>query len=125
MADTEIKQEGGGSVRISTAWPTTVCLGDMHVPSIENAKLVYQAKVKTDELEGTAFFEMWCHVGGGQYFSRNLDSAVTGTTGWTTMQTPFYLKAGQHAERVTLNIVINGKGAVWVDDVRLSSQVAR
>lgn len=29
------------------------------------------------------------------------------------------------AERVTLNIVINGKGTVGVDDVRLSNEAAR
>ena len=31
----------------------------------------------------------------------------------------FARNAGQKAEKVTLNIVINGKGTVWVDDLIL------
>ena len=51
-----------------------------------------------------------------------MNSVVTGTTEWKKLETPFFLQPGQKAERVTLNIVINGKGAVWVDDVRLLKQ---
>ena len=48
-----------------------------------------------------------------------MESVVSGTTDWKTLQTPFFLKEGQRATKVTLNIVINGKGTVWVDDVKL------
>ena len=76
--------------------------------------------VKSEKLEGTAYLEMWCHVGGGQYFSRGMNSVVTGTMDWTTLHTPFFLQPGQRAQKATLNIVINGKGTVWVDEVALS-----
>ena len=61
-------------------------------------------------------------VGGGQYFSRGMNSVVTGTMDWSTLQTPFFLQPGQSAKRVTLNIVIKGKGTVWVDDVHLAKE---
>jgi len=64
-------------------------------------------------------------VGGGQYFSRGMNSAVTSTTGWKTLQTPFILQVGQKAKNVTVNIVINGKGTVWVDDIRLLKEPLR
>ncbi len=86
---------------------------------VENAQLIYQARVRSEELEGTAFLEMWAHVGGGQFFSRGMNSLVTNTMDWKTLQTPFFLQPGQRAKKATLNIVINGKGTVWVDDVRL------
>ncbi len=117
--DLTIKQEGNGSIRISTAWPTTICLGEILELNVENAQIIYRAKVKSEKLEGTAFLEMWCHVGGGQYFSRGMNSVVTGTMDWNTLQTPFFLQPGQRAKKATLNIVINGKGTVWVDDVYL------
>ena len=117
--DLTIKQEGNGSIRISTVWPTTICLGEVQALNVENARIIYRARVKSEKLEGTAFLEMWCHVGGGQYFSRGMNSVVTGTMDWSTLQTPFFLQPGQSAKRVTLNIVINGKGTVWVDDVHL------
>jgi hypothetical protein len=117
--DLTIKQEGNGSIKITTAWPTTICLGEVLDLNVENAQIIYRAKVKSEKLEGTAFLEMWCHVGGGQYFSRGMNSVVAGTMDWKTLQTPFFLQPGQRAKKATLNIVINGKGTVWVDDVYL------
>ena len=90
--DSTVKQEGEGSIRISTVWPTTICLGEVREFNIENARIVFRAKVKSKKLKGTAFLEMWCHVGGGQYFSRGMDSVVTGTMNWKTLQTPFSLQ---------------------------------
>ena len=117
--DPTVKQEGNGSIKITTLWPTTICLGEVEGLNVENGQLIYRAQVKSEKLEGTAFLEMWCHVGGGQYFSRGMNSVVTGTMDWKTLQTPFFLQPGQKTKKATLNIVINGKGTVWVDDVRL------
>jgi hypothetical protein len=117
--DSTVKQEGKGSIRISTVWPTTICLGEVQDLNVENARIVFQAKVKSEKLKGTAYLEMWCHVGNGQYFSRGMNSLVTGTMDWKALQTPFFIQPGQRATKATLNIVINGKGTIWVDDVRL------
>jgi len=117
--DATIKKEGNGSIRITTLWPTTICIGEIPALNVENARLVYRARVKSEKLEGHAFLEMWCEVGSGRYFSRGMDSAVTGSMDWKTLQTPFLLQTGQKARTVTLNIVINGKGTIWIDDVAL------
>lgn len=117
--DQTVSQDGNGSIRISTVWPTTICLGEVQNLNVENAQIIYRARVKSEKLEGTAFLEMWCHVGGGQYFSRGMNSVVSGTMDWRILQTPFFLQPGQRAKKATLNIVINGKGTVWVDDVHL------
>ena len=113
--------EGQAAVKITTRWPTTVNLAEVDSPDIENATLIYAAKVKT-QLEGTAFLEMWAHVGGGQYFSRGFQSTVGGDSDWKTIQTPFLFQQGQRPEKVTLNLVINGKGTVWIDDIVLSRE---
>jgi hypothetical protein len=89
---------------------------------VDNSRLLYQARVKSQDLQGAAFLEMWCLVGGSDYFSRGMDSVVTGTMDWKKLETPFILQSGQWAEEVTLNIVVNGKGTVWIDDVRLWSE---
>lgn len=54
QTDTSVKTEGKASVKITTAWPTTVCLGEVTGLAVEDAKLVFKAKVKT-ALEGDAF----------------------------------------------------------------------
>lgn len=119
--DTGVKTEGSGSVKITTAWPTSVCLGEVTGLDVEDAKLVFKAKVKT-ELEGDAILEMWVHAAGGRYFSRGMDDPAKGTSDWKTIQTPFMFQKGQRPDKVTLNIVINGKGSVWVDDIVLSKE---
>jgi hypothetical protein len=119
QTDSEIKTEGKGSVRITTKYPTTVCLGEINGLDVESAKLLYTAKVKS-ELDGVAFLEMWAHVGGGQYFSRGMNDTIKGKTDWKSIQTPFMFQKGQNPDKVILNLVINGKGTVWIDDVVLS-----
>ena len=117
--DTKVKVEGKGSIKITTAWPTVVCLGEVQGLNIENAKLVYRAKVKAD-LKGTAYLEMWCHFEGkGEFFSRSLNSPLSGTTNWVSLEVPFFLKAGENPDNVKLNVVGEGTGTIWVDDIRL------
>jgi hypothetical protein len=121
QTDTQVKAEGKGSIKITTQWPTTICLGEVTGLNIEGAKLVYKARVKSD-LDGMAFLELWAHVGGGQYFSKGMNDVVSQKTDWKTIQTPFLFQKGQKPDKVTLNVVINGKGTLWIDDVVLSKE---
>lgn len=121
QTDTQVKAEGKGSIKITTQWPTTICLGEVARLDIENAKLVYKAKVKSD-LDGSAYLEMWAHVGGRQYFSRGMNDVVSRKSEWKIIQTPFLFQKDQRPEKVTLNLVINGKGTVWIDEIVLSKQ---
>ncbi|MGD8765707.1 MAG: hypothetical protein PVG87_25595 [Desulfobacteraceae bacterium] len=119
--DSSVKVEGDGSIKISTLWPITICLGEVTGLNIENAKLIYKASVKS-QLDGAALLEMWVHVDGGQYFSRGLNSTVTGNSDWKSIQAPFMLQKGQNPDRITLNLIINGKGTVWIDNIVLSKE---
>jgi hypothetical protein len=38
------------------------------------------------------------------------------------IEAPFFLKAGQKPEKITLNLVINGTGTVWIDDIVLAKE---
>jgi hypothetical protein len=86
---------------------------------VENARLVYKAKVKSD-LNGVAYLEIWAHIGNGQYFSKGMNDPIKGKSDWKSIQTPFIFQKGQNPEKITLNLVINGRGTVWIDDVVLS-----
>jgi hypothetical protein len=120
-SDSVVKTEGNGSVKIETAWPTTVCLGEVAGLDVEDAKLVFKAKVRSD-LDGSAFLEMWVQVGDGQYFSKGVNDSVKAESDWKIIQTPFMFQKGQRPEKVTLNLVINGKGTIWIDDIVLSKE---
>jgi len=118
--DKEVSSDGNGSLKIIATEPTVVRLFELGDIDIENARLIYQAKVRTEGVEGQVFLEMWCHFPGkGEFFSRGLQTPLTGTTNWTAEETPFFLKKGENPDNVKLNLVINGKGTAWIDDIRI------
>jgi hypothetical protein len=118
--DKEVSSDGNGSLKIIATEPTVVRLFELGDIDIENARLIYQAKVRTEGVEGQVFLEMWCHFPGkGEFFSRGLQTPLTGTINWTTEETPFFLKKGENPDNVKLNLVINGKGTAWIDDIRV------
>ncbi len=118
--DKEVSSDGNGSLRITATEPTVVRLFELGDIDVEDARLIYQAKVRTEGVEGQVYLEMWCHFPGkGEFFSRGLQTPLTGTTNWTTEETPFFLKKGENPDNVKLNLVINGKGTAWIDDIRL------
>jgi hypothetical protein len=118
--DKAVSSDGKGSLRITVSEPTVVRLYEVRDLNIENARLIYQAKVRTEGVEGQVYLEMWCHFPGkGEFFSRGLQNVLSGTNNWATLDTPFFLKKGEKPDYVKLNLVINGKGTAWIDDIRL------
>jgi hypothetical protein len=118
--DKEVSSDGNGSLKMVATEPTAVRLFELGDIDVENARLIYQAKVRTEGVEGQVYLEMWCHFPGkGEFFSRGLQTPLTGTTNWTTEETPFFLKKGENPDNVKLNLVINGKGTAWIDDIRV------
>jgi hypothetical protein len=118
--DKAISSDGEGSLRIEVSKPTTVRLFEVRDISIEEARLIYKARLKTKDIQGQAYLEMWCSFPGlGEFFSRSLNSPLSGTVDWTTIETPFFLKKNQKPELIKLNVVINGQGILWIDDISL------
>ncbi len=98
----------------------TIRLFEVPNPQAEQCLLTYRAMMKTDGLAGRAFLEMWCRLPGrGEFFSKGVNQAVKGTTNWASYEIPFYLKKGQRPDLIKLNLVIEGRGKVWIKDVQL------
>jgi hypothetical protein len=118
--DKKVSSDGNGSLRITVSKPTVVRLYEVRNLNIEKARLIYQARVRTEGIEGQVYLEMWCHFPGkGEFFSRGLQNTLTGTNQWITMETPFFLKKGESPDYVRLNLVIDGRGTAWIDDIVL------
>ena len=98
----------------------TIRLFEIQNPDAEQCLVTYRATLKTDGLAGRVFLEMWCRLPGrGEFFSKGLNHAITGTTDWASYEIPFYLKKGQRPDLIKLNLVIEGRGKVWIKDVEL------
>jgi len=118
--DEQISSDGSGSIRIIADGPTTVRLFEVADLDVDDARLAYRARLRAEGVEGRAYLEMWCRFpGSGEFFSRALDSPVSGSTEWVSQETPFFLEKNQKPDLVKLNLVIDGRGTVWVDEVTL------
>lgn len=111
---------GSPVVRIDADRTIRARLGAVGDIDIEDAKLIYEASLRSENLQGQAYLEMLCWFSDkGQYFSRGLDNTVSGTTDWAVHSTPFFLKAGEDPDSVFLNVVVDGVGTVWFARPRL------
>lgn len=106
-----IARDGAGSVR----------LFEVDNLGVEQVKLTYRARLKAADIKGRAYLEMWVRVPGfGEAFSRGLDQPIQGTTDWATYEIPFFLKKGERADLVKLNVAFEGGGGtIWIKDLEL------
>jgi len=119
--DKNISDDGNGSIRIEAAEPLVIQLYSIDDVSVEETQVVYEANVKSERLNGQAYLEMWCvFKDKGEYFSRGFDSVISETSDWKTIRTVFNLKKGEIPDQIKLNVVVNGIGTVWIDDIHLS-----
>ena len=119
--DKAVSSDGKGSIKIEAAGPVSILLYSIDDVHIDNTQLIYEAKIKSESLSGQAYLEMWCvFKDKGEFFSRGFDSAIAGTTEWKTIKTVFLLKKNEMPDQIKLNVVVNGVGTVWIDDIRLS-----
>ncbi|HOP07431.1 MAG TPA: hypothetical protein PLF13_09085 [candidate division Zixibacteria bacterium] len=119
--DSMVSYDGHGSIRITTDSTVSVPLlvvNDLH---LDETFLVYQAALRTQDITGKVYLEMWCGVDGAEYFSRDLGSPLSGSNDWAIESTPFRLEKGQVSELIRLNLVVEGGGTVWIDDIELLS----
>ena len=112
--------DGDGCLRVKTSGSRTLSLFLIDEPDVEETVLYYTVRARTENLMGKVYVEMLCNVPGrGEFFSRGLRGPISGTTGWTSLETPFILKKGDRPDRIRLNVVIQGSGVVWLDDARV------
>jgi hypothetical protein len=98
----------------------TLQLFEFAPPHLERCMITYRAQMKTEGLAGEGYLEMWCRLPGrGEFFSKGLDHAVTGTNDWASYEIPFYLKKGQSPDLLKLNLVAKGAGRLWIRDIEL------
>ena len=118
--DPQTSADGKGSVRVDAKGPTTVPLFEVTDVSLENTTVIYQARLQSQNLDGQAYLEMWVRIPGkGEFFSRSLDRPITGSMSWMSVATPFFLQTGQKPDLIRLNLVVQGRGRVWIDDIHL------
>jgi len=118
--DKEISSDGKGSLRVTSDGFRVVRLFETGDLDVENCRLIYQARLRTEDFDGQVFLGMECHFADkGDFLALDINNPLTGTTPWSSEEVVFYLKEGENPDNVRLHFIVNGKGAAWIDDIRL------
>ena len=121
-ADSATTSDGDGSIRVTATSPISAKVYETRNIDVEKAKLTYRARLRTEDVKGRVYIELQCSVPGkADTYARSLQTPVTGTTEWTSQETTLSLGPGENPENIQLNVVIEGTGTVWVDEVQLTS----
>jgi hypothetical protein len=116
----QLKVEG-----ISTARALTVLTIDR--PSVRGPRYVLSGQVRYEGVEGIGYLELWNHFpDGGQYFTRTLAETgpmmkLSGSSGWRTFTLPFDATGAPPPTRLVFNVVLPGKGVVYLGPLELSN----
>ncbi|MCB0346073.1 MAG: hypothetical protein KDD66_13210 [Bdellovibrionales bacterium] len=121
--DKEVSSDGNGSVKLVATEPVSATLVQVPLKDIDDAILVYSAKLRSKELADPAYLEMWLHFPGkGEFFSKGLRNPVKGTGGWEDREIIFVLQQGEKPDYVKLNLVLGSPGTIWIDDIKLTKK---
>lgn len=95
-------------------------LFELPLSGFDQSIISYRFRIQTDDLKSHVYPEMWCRVVGmAESFSRGLNQKVRGTNNWLSLEIPFYLRQGQFAELLKLNLVFEAAGTVRLTDIEV------
>lgn len=98
----------------------TIHFFELPDPDVDQCMLTYRAQLKTEDVLGKVYLEMWCRLPGkGEFFSKGLHNVLEGTNDWESYEIPFYLKQGQKPDLLKLDLTIEGSGSAWVKDIQV------
>ena len=125
--DPDVSSDGRGSLRIDADRPAFIEIGRVggDGADVSFRRLVYQAKVRTENAQGPVFLVMQAGVVPGPPDGLPVvgrADAITGTRDWTQLDVWAGNPANTKLLETTLQLQLDGPGTVWIDDVKLISR---
>ena len=85
----------GDELEVRSDDAATQNLFDVELAQVEQCMIAFRFLIQTDDLRSSLYPEMWCHIPEkGKFFSRGVDSKISGTNDWIQVEIPFYLGPG-------------------------------
>jgi hypothetical protein len=112
------------------AGPRTTRLLTIADPGITQPRYALVGQVRYDGVEGACYLEMWSEFPGkGSFFTRTLGdhgpmARIAGTSPWRDFELPFDATGAPAPTRLTVNLVLPGRGAVELGPMRLVQYAA-
>lgn len=120
--DKETTADGNGSIKVEAAQNAVVTIADQKNLSVSRDNTLWcTLRVKCAGVKQRAHLEMWCEVADGKRaFSKGLDQLLIGDSDWREIRLPMMVNGDFTVSRALVNVVIEGPGTVWVDEVKFS-----
>jgi hypothetical protein len=116
----DVVMTDNGAWQIGSVETKTFKFFEVEITDIENCMLTYRADLKSENIQGRCYLEMWCRIPDrGEFFSKGFQTALKGNNDWASYEIPFHLKSGQRPDLVKLNLTIEGSGKAWMRNVEL------
>ena len=119
-------------LRATATGPTSFHLVTIDHPQIAGPRYVVSGEVRYQDVEGQGYVEMWTVFPDGQrFFSRTLAAqgplaALHGESSWRRFELPFDMSgASQAPSRLEINLMLPGRGAVWLGPMHLQRATAQ
>jgi len=123
--DNEVSYDGLSSIRVDSKDTTTAYIFVLYDIPVKRAKLTWEAYCKSEDLKGKAFLEMGVQI--SKKYRKELESYLhqskdflRGTTNWQKIKVEFLVLENLKVDVVQLNLIIEGEGTVWIDQVRFT-----
>ena len=118
-----MSQDGGGSLRVQTSQGGRLRLYRLADLGPVQGEVAFTGFLRSSGLSGRAVLEMWCRPAEGEAaFVRGYGSAVTGNSEWAPQEVRFSNPGlCRNPVSIELNVLIEGAGTVWIDDLRVWS----
>ncbi len=119
----------GSDEPVAPGVPLVINVAEIVPPTIETQAYVISGQVRYRDVEGIGYLEMWSYFPDGtNSFTRTLGTGgtmgrITRTSDWRAFHLPFSLGNNSDAQRpnkLVINVVLPGKGTVWLSDFALS-----
>ncbi len=118
-------------LRATASGPTSLHLVTIDHPPVTGPAYAIAGEVRYQGVEGQGYLEMWTVLPDGQrFFSRTLAAqgplaALHGESNWRRFELPFFLSgAPQAPSRLEINLVLPGRGTVWLGPIHLEQSSA-
>lgn len=127
----EVRPPGDGAafeyveVRNVEAEARTYTLFEIEAPPITRSRYGLAGQVRYQDVAGTGYLEMWStFTGKGSFFTRALAPAgpmesLSGSSSWRPFLLPFDAQGAGTPTRLTVNVVLPGRGVVQLGPLRL------
>src|SRR5262245_42021546 len=110
-----------------TAGPSSTTVLQLDHPDVPSHRYVLSGRVRYEGVEGDGYVEMLnTFPGRGTFFTRTRGEAgtmakLTGSSDWRDLELPFMSEPGLLPEKIVVNVVLQGKGTVYLAPLSMSA----